>query len=299
MTLTYSQKDIHSQVRPDLDDDWSMRLNQAPIRKRLNTFRQGRVNTRLEVRRQLLIRNNLEKRHFRNLRTLFRKFLNVQLYLIKEFGIYEVDVAARSLNEDFMPMMLSHYRRTFETIYKYNEDKYQMNKKADEAFVFGRSVDFEAVVNEYFATRQLVLSGISLRLAQRISNIIEQGRSDNLTLPQIAKELTNKFLPISRSRAALIARTETHNAASFANHSYHLQVERDLGTKMLKRWVATNDNRTRSSHAAASGQTVDMSEDFIVGGAEMGFAGDSKGGAKNVINCRCVIVYADEQDIVS
>jgi len=272
-----------------------MRLN----RKRINTFRQGRINARFEARKQLILRNNLEKRHFKNLRTLFRKFLNVQLYLIKEFGIYEIDVAARSLNEDFMPMMLSHYRRTFETMYKYNEDKYQINKKADEAFVFGRSVDFEAVVNEYFATRQLVLSGISLRLAQRISNIIEQGRADNLTLPQIAKELTNKFLPISRSRAALIARTETHNAASFANHSYHLQVERDLGTKMLKRWVSTNDERTRSSHAAANGQTVDMSEDFIVGGAEMGFAGDSKGGAKNVINCRCVIVYADEQDIVN
>jgi len=68
---------------------------------------------------------------------------------------------------------------------------------------------------------------------------------------------------------------------------------------MLKRWVSTNDERTRSSHAIANGQTVDMSENFIVGGSEMGFAGDSKGGAKNVINCRCVIVYADEQDIVS
>jgi len=30
----------------------------------------------------------------------------------------------------------------------------------------------------------------------------------------------------------------------------------------------------------------------------MGYAGDPRGGAKNVINCRCVIIYADEQDIV-
>ena len=36
----------------------------------------------------------------------------------------------------------------------------------------------------------------------------------------------------------------------------------------------------------------------IVGGTEMDFAGDSAGGAKNVVNCRCVIIYADEQDIV-
>ena len=76
---------------------------------------------------------------------------------------------------------------------------------------------FEAVVNEYFTGRQLILAGISERMATRISVLIEQGRADNLTLPQIAKLVSDKFLPISRSRAALIARTETHNAASLAS----------------------------------------------------------------------------------
>ena len=41
-----------------------------------------------------------------------------------------------------------------------------------------------------------------------------------------------------------------------------------------------------------------MDEKFNVGGAEMDFTGDPAGGAKNVINCRCVIIYADERDIV-
>ena len=58
-------------------------------------------------------------------------------------------------------------------------------------------------------------------MAQRISNIIELGRADNLTLQQIATQVTKKFRQISRTRAALISRTETHNAASSANHSYH------------------------------------------------------------------------------
>ena len=67
---------------------------------------------------------------------------------------------------------------------------------------------------------------------------------------------------------------------------------------MLKKWVATNDARTRSTHAAANGQTVDMNENFIVGGSQMEYAGDAKGGARNVINCRCIIIYSDEQDVV-
>jgi len=266
-------------------------------RKKINTFRQGRINTRLESRKQLVLRNNLEKRFFKNLNTLFRKFLNTNLYLYRQYGVYEVQIAQQSLNEDFFPLIQSHYKRVFKAIYRNNEEKYEYLRKADEAFVFGRSTDFEAVVNQYFNQRQLILAGITERMATRISNLIEQGRADNLTLTQIAQSVSSKFLPISRSRAALISRTETHNAASYANHSYHQTVEKDLGIKMLKKWVATNDARTRSAHSLASGQTVDMSEDFIIGGVPMGFAGDTRGGARNVINCRCVIIYADERDL--
>ena len=265
--------------------------------KRFNSFRQGRISALRESRKQLVLRNNLEKRFYRTLSTLFRKFVNTQLYLYKEFGFYEASIASQRLNEEFMPLVLSHYKRVFKAMYKYNEDNYMIDRKADEAFIFGRSVDFELVVSQYFNTRQLILTGISARIANRISRLIEQGRADNLTLPQIAKLVSDKFLPISRSRAAMIARTETHNAASFANNAYHKTVEQDLGVKMLKKWVATNDARTRSAHSMANGQIVDMSEDFIVGGVPMGYAGDSRGGAANVVNCRCVIIYADERDM--
>ena len=67
---------------------------------------------------------------------------------------------------------------------------------------------------------------------------------------------------------------------------------------MFKQWVAVNDTRTRSTHSEANGQRVHMDEKFNVGGAEMDYAGDPAGGAKNVINCRCVIIYADEEDDV-
>ena len=186
----------------------------------------------------------------------------------------------------------------FKATYKNNEDKYMKDQKAD-TFVFGRSIDFEAVVEEYFNTRQLVLLGIGQRMATRVSRLIEAGRAEGLTLPQIAKQVSIKFSAISRGRAALIARTETHNAAGYSNNAYHVTAANSLGTKMLKQWVATNDGRTRDTHAFANGQTVDISEDFIIGGAPMSYAGDSKGGARNVINCRCIIIYVDEADVVS
>ena len=272
-----------------------MNLNQ----KRFNTFIQGRINARNEARQQLVLRNNLEKRFYTRLNTLFRKFVRVQLHLYKEYGIYEPDIAVQSLNEDLVPLMISHYRRVFRVIYKHNEDKYYKDKKAvNEIDVFGRSHDFEALIENYFKTKQLILLGISMRMATKIKTFIETARADGLTLQQIAKQTSEKFLPLSRSRAALIARTETHNAASYANHAYHKTVEVELGVKMKKKWVATNDARTGSTHSSANGKEVDMNENFIVGGTQMEYAGDSKGGARNVINCRCITIYSDEQDVV-
>ena len=266
-------------------------------KKRFNTFRQGRINTRKEVRRQQLLRNNLEKRLFKRLNTLFRKFVNVQLHLYKQYGIYEPEIALGTLNDDLFPLVLNHYKRIFRIIIKNNEDKYFSERKSEEAFVFGRSIDFENLVEQYFNTRTLLLTGISTRLARKISSLIETGRANNLTLNEIARSVSDSFLPISRSRAALISRTETHNASSYANNLYHEQVQQDLGVKMLKKWVATGDARTRTAHSLASGQIVDMNEDFIVDGRPMGYAGDPKGGAKNTINCRCIIIYADEEDM--
>ena len=40
-----------------------------------------------------------------------------------------------------------------------------------------------------------------------------------------------------------------------------------------------------------------MDEDFSINGTLMQYPGDPKGGPRNVINCRCVLVYVDEQDL--
>lgn len=264
-------------------------------KKSFHSFRKGRINARAEARQQLIIRNNLEKRFAKKLDSLFKKFINVHMYLYTQYGIYEPEQATGSLNEDFIPMVLSHYKRVARNIYQHNE---RLNNQK-EAFVFGRSVDFERQVEEYFRTRQLILQGITSTMSMRISKDIVRLRGEGLTIAEIARSIADKYTRINSARARTIARTETHNAASFSSHQYHTIVENDLGTKLVKKWVATNDARTRTDHAEAHGQTVGMNEDFVVGGVPMKYAGDPRGGAKNVINCRCVIIYADEEDIVS
>ena len=243
-------------------------------RKQFRDIRRGRVSARAEIRKQQVLRNNLEKLAYRRLNTLLRKFVRTRAYLYKEFGVYDANQSRIALDEELIPTMTRHYRRVFKAIFANANELYDKGTKADEVFILGRSVDFERLVESYFAGRALTLSGISTRMANRIDKIIRDGRADNLTLAQISKSISDKVMPITRARAATIARTETHNAASFANHSYHGTVANDLGMEMVKQWVS-------------------------IGGTPMGYAGDPKGGAKNVINCRCVIIYTDAQDVVS
>lgn len=281
MTQTYSQKDTHYHLS-----------------KELATFKRGRVSVAQEIRRQTNFRKRYESFINRRLRTVFNRFLNTTLFLYRETGVFTPESAANRLLEELSPTLLSFYRRVFLAVYEANEGFYDRFRK-DDALVFGRNTDIELLVNEYFRTKTLILSGIAQRQANAIQRELLKLRSQDLTLPEIARGISEKFRSIFRNRAALIARTETHNVASFANHKYHQNVADNLGINMKKRWCAVADGRTRSFHADANGQTVNMEGDFIVGGVPMKHAGDPAGGAKNVINCRCVILYVDENDVVT
>jgi hypothetical protein len=270
-----------------------------PNKKQFSRFRRGRISAQKEIRKQLRIRNNLEKTFFKRLTSLFGRFVNTRAYLYREFGEYELGIATRDLQAELYPVMQSHYRRIFRTIYDENNKANTLDELKEDALVFGRNVDLEPIIEEYFRTRELVLANISSNISKRVEKIIIDGRSEGLTLTEIARNIEKKVRPITRARAATIARTETHNAAGFAHHKYYKQVATEYGSKMLKRWGATNDGRTRSAHTIANGQIREMDEDFEVGGLPMAHTGDPKGGARNNINCRCVIIYVDEQDVVS
>jgi hypothetical protein len=88
------------------------------------------------------------------------------------------------------------------------------------------------------------------------------------------------------ARTRMIARTQ-------ATATYGYSAVRDMADDpdtSEKRWVAVGDKHTRKSHAKANGQTVPVSEPFMVGGAVMQYPGDSSGPLSETANCRCAVV---------
>lgn len=138
------------------------------------------------------------------------------------------------------------------------------------------------------------IADISETTRKRIAKIILDNRDKSVD--EIARIIVERMGPqFTRPRASTIARTETHTASSFAIQK---MAESFNEPTMVKRWISNTDERTRLSHVEANGQEVNISDDFTVGGKKMGFTGDPRGGASEVVNCRCVIIYTEPEDDV-
>ncbi len=140
------------------------------------------------------------------------------------------------------------------------------------------------------ASRRIVEITETTRRA--INAIVVAGLEQGLSLPQIKKIImgTTDLGPLNGSlaqRSARIARTEIISASNAGS----LEGALSTGLQFDKQWLATPDERTRADHAEADGQTVDKNAPFLVGGEQLGYAGDPRGSAGNVINCRCTQIY--------
>lgn len=126
-----------------------------------------------------------------------------------------------------------------------------------------------------------------------IAGIIAQGLEDGIGTAEIATGI-RKLTGLTPYRSALIARTETHAAATYGSIESVRDVEQTLDMPMLKRWLPTSDTRTRPEHLAMRGHpAILLAEKFLVGGEPMDRPGDSGASAHNLVNCRCSLVYEE------
>ena len=247
--------------------------------------RRGRlVSARREVAEQNRIRNSYERRLVGQLTVLFE---NIAETTVREYQVGgSPAVRFENVTNRISEVLVPHYRSVILAM----ADRFQTVKVKQ---------DYERIVQAYLrftATDRIV--GISTTTQNLIKRALLE--ADQEINPRQAAKLIEERVggAFGRRRAATIARTETHAAASYANH----EVAKDLGVPMRKQWVATNDDRSRTWHSSVNGQTVDLDEDFIVPykGVDyrMKHTGDPNGGAHNTINCRCVTIYLEPEDVV-
>lgn len=116
----------------------------------------------------------------------------------------------------------------------------------------------------------------------QLRETLAQGVEAGETIPLLSARVRHVF-DVARQRAETIARTEVVGALNEAAHSYASNLP--SGTVGSKEWLAKHDERTRSTHRVADGQSVPLHAPFHVGTSLMLYPGDPAAPADEVINC--------------
>lgn len=168
-------------------------------------------------------------------------------------------------------------------------------KSGDKIFEKKALSNFDSYVTEWASTEALKKArSIADTDTDDVLRVIQTGLLEGASIPEISKGI-RKVTGLTPYRASVVARTETHNAATLASIESVRDVEEQSNTVFLKRWIPTNDPRTRDSHAVMLGsEAIGLDEPFIVDGESLDRPGDPSGSAGNIIHCRCQIIFEEK-----
>ena len=122
---------------------------------------------------------------------------------------------------------------------------------------------------------------------KKINSQVLQGIIQGESIPKISKRIMN-VQEMNKDAAIRSARTIVTGAENKGRQDSYARAEAD-GIILQKEWLATNDGRTRHSHAMLDGAIVDQNKKFDNG---LMYPGDPSGRPEEVYNCRCSVVAA-------
>jgi hypothetical protein len=127
-----------------------------------------------------------------------------------------------------------------------------------------------------------------------INEVVDKALDTGAGTEEIRQAIIGKYDNWKGYRAEAIARTETANAVNTGKFWGAEEAAKEYDLKLKKEWVSTLDLDTRDSHGidGANGQKRKINEPFNVGSAKLMHPGEYGGPAKEVINCRCTVVFS-------
>jgi Holliday junction resolvase RusA-like endonuclease len=203
--------------------------------------------------------------------------------------------------DDLTAILRTHYRKTSK---EFKNNITGELEQTDEVNKLQLAVS--AAMANYIAQQSTQQAQLINRTTQNdIDNITRKVMIDaalegeRLENNEVASQVKRDFKAQIPGKADTIAMTEVNNISENAK-----QTEASIlavsglviaGTAvaglMKKTWHTVLDSKTRTAHARADGQTVEINQPFFVGGEALRYPSDSRGSAGNTINCRCSVTY--------
>ncbi len=213
-----------------------------------------------------------------------QQITNVLQSLYVEVGRIWATNTYYNVLKDLTPRDLYYLRKT--------NDSFRAAKELKRRGAIGLNEEFVQAILDFFQIDLFnTVTNITETTRQFIREQVQQGIQEQLSLDEIINRMITDN--ITKTRAALIARTETMKGANAAE-----QIGSDkTGLKTNKIWISVRDNRTRRDHVTADNQKQPDGKPFIIGFEQfqMQRPGSVKSDdgrkipAKEVCNCRCVV----------
>jgi uncharacterized protein with gpF-like domain len=155
--------------------------------------------------------------------------------------------------------------------------------------------------DSYIQAQLAFTQNLLVRIPDEIYNLIFAEISDGVNDGDDPRQLAariDRVLDFTgsenwRNRAMTIAVTEANRANNAGALAAGFQAQQIEAVPLRKRWLATEDSRTRPDHKEADGQLVPLGQPFIVGNFPLMFPGDPAGPPHQVIFCRCAMLVED------
>jgi SPP1 gp7 family putative phage head morphogenesis protein len=244
-----------------------------------------------------------EKQFVKTIVEHFRAQRNAMQDLVDEWVAKSADKKTITKAVDIEPDMFmleedAEYQKLLKEYTPFVKDqmKREVSKLKEE---FGHDIGWKVTDKKVFAfvdKRRADLKGIEKltfkKYEDNISDIIAKGQKENWTVQEYAREIKSEISRVAGVRlnnATTIARTETGMVSSSTRYSAF----KEEGVEKHQ-WISSRDEKVRPEHDAEDGNIVELGKPFPVTG--LTHPQDPKGEAEQVINCRCVSIFAREKD---
>jgi len=131
------------------------------------------------------------------------------------------------------------------------------------------------------ATKDIVT--IAETSLEDVRRVILAGVDENLSSPQIGRNLRQFYVDRSPFKAMRVARTEVTKASSFGS----MEAAKQSGVVQTKKWLTSRDDRVRDEHEAMDGEEVGLNEVFSNG---LEYPSEPM--------CRCVLTFQSTTSII-
>jgi SPP1 gp7 family putative phage head morphogenesis protein len=268
---------IYSEAKKDLEDKWFdfMQVEGAKIKDMQNEYymlkRQGKTEEAKALGKQLGIEKHkatLENAHYKRMvDETTTQLANVNQTAIAYVNGQMPNIYTVNYNDAYKNLVggikgISYEMADANTVaYLVKNDKLQLPKK------------------------QLNRTKDKRWNAKQINSSILQGIIQGEPIDKMA----SRILPVVDNNESASVRTARTLTTQCENKGRLDRMENlsEQGLKLQKTWVATNDERTRESHALMDGETVDIDEPFS---NDLMYPADPDGDPSEVYNCRCTMV---------